>query len=41
MTGGLDVLQKIAAAGEDDQNGAGDGFPTLPVDIKSVKISDR
>ncbi|MDH6118086.1 peptidylprolyl isomerase [Kitasatospora sp. GAS204B] len=41
VTGGLDVLQKIAAAGEDDQNGAGDGFPTLPVDIKSVKISDR
>jgi len=29
----MDVLQKIAAAGEDDQNNPGDGYPTLPVDI--------
>ncbi len=35
------VLQKIAAAGEDDQNGPGDGFPTLPVDINRVAISPR
>ncbi|WP_323185530.1 peptidylprolyl isomerase [Kitasatospora sp. NBC_01287] len=41
VTAGLDVLQKIAAAGEDDQNGPGDGFPTLPVDIKGVQISKR
>ncbi|GAB2710017.1 peptidylprolyl isomerase [Kitasatospora kifunensis] len=41
VTGGLDVLQKIAAGGEDDQNAAGDGFPNLPVDIKSVKISNH
>ncbi|WSL80734.1 peptidylprolyl isomerase [Kitasatospora sp. NBC_01266] len=41
ITGGMDVLQKIAAGGEDDQNGPGDGFPTLPVNIKSVKISNR
>ncbi|WP_441250695.1 peptidylprolyl isomerase [Kitasatospora sp. McL0602] len=39
VTAGLDVLQKIAAGGEDDQNGPGDGFPTLPVDIKRVRIS--
>ncbi|MGH4031688.1 peptidylprolyl isomerase [Actinomycetota bacterium Odt1-20B] len=38
VTGGLDVLEKIAAAGEDDQNGPGDGFPTLPVNIKRVQI---
>ncbi|MFE9424569.1 peptidylprolyl isomerase [Kitasatospora sp. NPDC006697] len=41
VTGGLDVLQKIAAAGEDDQNGPGDGYPTLPVDLRKVKIENR
>ncbi|MGW4891416.1 peptidylprolyl isomerase [Kitasatospora sp. NPDC004240] len=41
VTAGLDVLQKIAAGGEDDQNGPGDGFPTLPVNIRNVKISSR
>ncbi|MFC8717992.1 peptidylprolyl isomerase [Kitasatospora sp. NPDC057198] len=41
VTSGLDVLQKIAAGGEDDQNGPGDGFPTLPVNIRDVKISKR
>jgi peptidyl-prolyl cis-trans isomerase B (cyclophilin B) len=39
VTGGLDVLQKIAAAGDDEQNGPGDGFPTLPVDISQVTIN--
>ncbi|GAA5016584.1 peptidylprolyl isomerase [Kitasatospora paranensis] len=39
VTAGLDVLQKIAAGGEDDQNGAGDGYPTLPVTIRQVKIT--
>ncbi|CAM5424736.1 peptidylprolyl isomerase [Kitasatospora aureofaciens] len=39
VTAGLDVLQKIAAAGEDDQNGPGDGYPNVPVNIRSVKIS--
>lgn len=38
VTSGMDVLAKIAAAGEDDQNSPGDGFPTLPVDFKHVKI---
>ncbi|GLW56833.1 peptidylprolyl isomerase [Kitasatospora phosalacinea] len=41
VTSGLDVLQKIAAGGEDDQNGPGDGFPTLPVNIRNVGISKR
>jgi peptidyl-prolyl cis-trans isomerase B (cyclophilin B) len=39
VTSGMAVLQKIAAAGEDDQNGPGDGFPTLPVDISHVTIT--
>ncbi|MFD5463456.1 peptidylprolyl isomerase [Kitasatospora sp. NPDC127059] len=39
ITAGLDVLQKIAAAGEDDQNGPGDGYPNAPVNIRHVKIS--
>ncbi|MEU9128342.1 peptidylprolyl isomerase [Kitasatospora sp. NPDC048540] len=39
VTGGLDVLQRIAAAGEDDQNGPGDGYPALRTDIRNVKIS--
>ncbi|MEU5531690.1 peptidylprolyl isomerase [Streptomyces sp. NPDC020362] len=41
VTAGLDVLQKIAVGGEDDQNGPGDGFPTLPVNIKRVQIKSR
>ena len=41
VTEGLDVLQRIAAGGEDDQNSPGDGFPNLPVNIRNVKISAR
>ncbi|MCZ4122954.1 peptidylprolyl isomerase [Streptomyces sp. H39-S7] len=41
VTAGLDVLRKIAAGGEDDQNGPGDGYPALPVDIRKVQISNR
>ncbi|GAA2252856.1 hypothetical protein GCM10010430_40760 [Kitasatospora cystarginea] len=41
VTAGLDVLQKIAAAGEDDQNNPGDGYPTLPVNIHQVRITNR
>ncbi|MER5546971.1 peptidylprolyl isomerase [Streptomyces sp. NPDC001118] len=41
ITAGLDVLQKIAAGGEDDQNGPGDGFPALRVNIKRVQIKSR
>jgi peptidyl-prolyl cis-trans isomerase B (cyclophilin B) len=38
VTAGMDVLQKIAAAGEDDQNGPGDGYPTLYAGIRHVRI---
>lgn len=36
VTGGLNVLQKIAAAGDDQQNGPGDGYPDLYVGILAV-----
>jgi peptidyl-prolyl cis-trans isomerase B (cyclophilin B) len=35
---GMDVLQKIAAAGDDSQNGPGDGYPHLYVGIKRAHI---
>jgi len=38
VTAGMDVVTKIAAAGEDDSNGAGDGKPKQTVTIKSVTI---
>jgi peptidyl-prolyl cis-trans isomerase B (cyclophilin B) len=39
VVGGMDVLKKIAAAGEDDQNNPGDGYPNLPVDFRHVQIT--
>ena len=39
VIGGMDVLQKIAAAGEDDQNGPGDGYPDAYTNILHVVIS--
>jgi peptidyl-prolyl cis-trans isomerase B (cyclophilin B) len=41
VTAGLEVLRKIDAAGEDDQNGPGDGYPNLYVGILTVGISGR
>jgi peptidyl-prolyl cis-trans isomerase B (cyclophilin B) len=38
ITAGMDVVTKIAAGGEDDANGAGDGHPKLDATIKSVTI---
>jgi peptidyl-prolyl cis-trans isomerase B (cyclophilin B) len=38
VTRGMDVLAKIAAGGEDDQNGPGDGYPNKYVGILSVVI---
>jgi peptidyl-prolyl cis-trans isomerase B (cyclophilin B) len=35
---GLGVLQKIAAAGEDDQNNPGDGYPNLYVGFRDVHV---
>jgi peptidyl-prolyl cis-trans isomerase B (cyclophilin B) len=36
VTVGLDVVQKVAAAGEDASNGAGDGKPKLPITFTKV-----
>jgi peptidyl-prolyl cis-trans isomerase B (cyclophilin B) len=38
VVAGMGVLQRIAAAGEDDQNSAGDGYPTLFVGFRHVQI---
>ena len=38
ITSGTSVLQKIAAAGDDQQNGPGDGYPTRYVGILGVQI---
>jgi peptidyl-prolyl cis-trans isomerase B (cyclophilin B) len=38
VTRGMNVLAKIAAGGEDDQNGPGDGYPNRYVGILSVVI---
>ena len=38
ITSGTDVLQKIAAAGDDQQNGPGDGYPNRYVGILNVQI---
>ena len=32
------ALKKIAAAGEDDQNGPGDGYPNLYVGFRDVDV---
>ncbi len=34
----MNVLRKIAAAGEDDQNGPGDGYPNLYAAFRHVQI---
>ena len=38
VIGGMDVLQKIAAAGDDQQNGPGDGYPNLYTQFLYVQI---
>jgi peptidyl-prolyl cis-trans isomerase B (cyclophilin B) len=38
VTSGMQVLRRIAAGGEDDQNAPGDGYPNLPVDFYHVQI---
>ncbi len=38
ITEGLDVVEKVAAAGSDDSNGEGDGKPKLPVTIETVTV---
>jgi peptidyl-prolyl cis-trans isomerase B (cyclophilin B) len=39
ITAGLDVLDKIAAVGQNNANGTGDGAPKTPVTITSFTIS--
>jgi peptidyl-prolyl cis-trans isomerase B (cyclophilin B) len=38
VIGGMNVLQKIAAAGDDQQNGPGDGYPNLYTEFLYVQI---
>jgi peptidyl-prolyl cis-trans isomerase B (cyclophilin B) len=38
VVGGMDVLQKIAAAGDDQQNGPGDGYPNLYTAFLFVQV---
>ena len=41
VIGGLNVLQKIAAAGDDQQNGPGDGYPNLYTQFEFVQVSPQ
>jgi peptidyl-prolyl cis-trans isomerase B (cyclophilin B) len=41
ITKGLAVLDKVAAAGSDDTNGAGDGKPKLPITIKTLRAKPQ
>jgi peptidyl-prolyl cis-trans isomerase B (cyclophilin B) len=38
VIGGMDVLQKIAAAGDDSQNNPGDGYPNLYTEFHVVQV---
>ena len=38
VTAGLDVVDKVAKAGSDNKNGAGDGAPKIPVTIRIARI---
>ena len=38
ITGGLNIIQKVAKAGSDNSNGSGDGHPKEKVEITSVTI---
>jgi peptidyl-prolyl cis-trans isomerase B (cyclophilin B) len=38
VIGGMNVLQKIAAAGDDQQNGPGDGYPNLYTQFEFVQV---
>ena len=41
ITAGLDVLQRVAAAGSDDSNGPGDGRPRTTVVLEQVTVRAR
>jgi peptidyl-prolyl cis-trans isomerase B (cyclophilin B) len=39
VTAGLDVLRRIAAEGDDSQNGPGDGYPNVFVEFNRITIT--
>jgi len=39
ITSGLEVLDAVAKAGSDDSNGTGDGRPTLPITIRTLRAA--
>ena len=39
VTKGMDILQKVAAGGDDGSNQAGGGKPKLPLNFTTVKIA--
>ncbi len=41
VTQGLDIVQKVAAAGTDESNGAGDGKPLAPISILAVAVTEK
>jgi peptidyl-prolyl cis-trans isomerase B (cyclophilin B) len=41
IVSGLDVLEKVAAAGSDGSNGTGDGKPNLPVQITTLRAKPK
>jgi peptidyl-prolyl cis-trans isomerase B (cyclophilin B) len=38
VIGGMNVLQRIAAAGDDQQNNPGDGYPNLYTEFENVQV---
>ncbi len=38
VIGGMNVLEKIAAAGDDSQNGPGDGYPHAYTGFNRIEI---
>jgi len=41
ITKGLDILEKVAAAGSDESRGSGDGKPKLPVQLTTVRVMPK
>ena len=41
VTGGMDIVDQIAAAGSDDSNGQGDGRPKTPISILEVSVTKK
>jgi peptidyl-prolyl cis-trans isomerase B (cyclophilin B) len=39
ITAGMDIIQQVAAGGEDDANGTGDGAPKIPLTITTATVA--